>query len=221
MVRYRRNFVPGGTFFFTLTLADRNSAALVEHIGALRAAFRVTRSERPFAIDAIVILPDHLHAIRPSAGRRRGLFRPVAPDQELLHSVPRCCRRTNHAQCQGRVRSMATAILGAHHSPRPGFRAACRLHSLQSGETRFGDKSLRLAVFVVPPVRTPRLAAPGLGRNDRRAQGRLRREAVARMEASGAPKARPMPQSESPAGSPHCAPASRRSMRATMFSQDR
>jgi putative transposase len=29
----------------------------------LRAAFRVTRSERPFAIDAIVILPDHLHAI--------------------------------------------------------------------------------------------------------------------------------------------------------------
>jgi putative transposase len=63
MVRYRRNFVPGGTFFFTVTLADRRSTALVDHISALRTAFRVTRGERPFAIDAIVVLPDHLHTI--------------------------------------------------------------------------------------------------------------------------------------------------------------
>src|SRR5205807_6605532 len=35
----------------------------VEHIDSLRFAFRVTRNERPFAIDAIVILPDHLHTI--------------------------------------------------------------------------------------------------------------------------------------------------------------
>jgi putative transposase len=63
MVRYRRNRIAGGKFFFTLTLADRQSTALVDHVGALRAAFRVTRQERPFAIDAIVILPDHLHAI--------------------------------------------------------------------------------------------------------------------------------------------------------------
>jgi len=63
MVRYRRNFVAGGTYFFTVTLADRRSCALVDHIAELRAAFRVTRRERSFAIDAIVILPDHLHAI--------------------------------------------------------------------------------------------------------------------------------------------------------------
>jgi len=63
MVRYRRNFVPGGTYFFTVTLADRRSAALVDHIGALRAAFRIARHERPFTIDAVVVLPDHLHAI--------------------------------------------------------------------------------------------------------------------------------------------------------------
>jgi putative transposase len=63
MVRYRRNFVPGGTFFFTVTVADRRSSMLVEHIAALRAAFRVTRGERPFAIDAVVVLPDHLHTI--------------------------------------------------------------------------------------------------------------------------------------------------------------
>ena len=63
MVRYRRNLVPGGTFFFTLTLADRCSAYLVENIGALRSAFRAVRESRPFQIDAIVILPEHLHAI--------------------------------------------------------------------------------------------------------------------------------------------------------------
>jgi putative transposase len=63
MVRYRRNFVPGGTYFFTVTLEDQDSAALVEQITALRTAFRVTRRERPFNVDAIVILPDHLHAI--------------------------------------------------------------------------------------------------------------------------------------------------------------
>jgi putative transposase len=63
MVRYRRNRIAGAKFFFTLTLADRQSTALVDHVSVLRAAFRVARKERPFAIDAIVILPDHLHAI--------------------------------------------------------------------------------------------------------------------------------------------------------------
>src|SRR5215471_13340911 len=63
MVRYRRNFVPGGTFFFTVTTEDRRSSILVEYIAMLRHAFRVTRAERPFTIDAIVILPDHLHAV--------------------------------------------------------------------------------------------------------------------------------------------------------------
>ena len=63
MVRYRRNFVPGGTYFFTVTLADRRSKALVDHIGTLRSAFRAARRARPFTIDAIVVLPDHLHAI--------------------------------------------------------------------------------------------------------------------------------------------------------------
>jgi putative transposase len=63
MVGYRRNFVPGGTFFFTVTLADRRSRALVDHIHFLREAIRATSRERRFEIDAIVVLPDHLHAV--------------------------------------------------------------------------------------------------------------------------------------------------------------
>jgi putative transposase len=61
MARYRRNFAAGGTFFFTAMLADRSSSALTDHISAMRAAVRLTRRQHPFAIDAAVILPDHLH----------------------------------------------------------------------------------------------------------------------------------------------------------------
>ena len=63
MVRYRRNFVAGGTFFFTITLVDRTSRALTDHVAMLRAAVRERRASHPFAIDAVVVLPDHLHMI--------------------------------------------------------------------------------------------------------------------------------------------------------------
>ena len=63
MVRYRRNFVAGGTFFFTLTLADRSSRALIDNVEALRAAVKKTRGSHPFSIDAVVVLPDHLHIV--------------------------------------------------------------------------------------------------------------------------------------------------------------
>lgn len=63
MVLYRRNRVAGGCYFFTVTLRDRSSDVLVRHVDLLRGAFRAVRAERRFAIDAIVILPDHLHAI--------------------------------------------------------------------------------------------------------------------------------------------------------------
>ena len=63
MVNYRRNYVPGGTCFFTVTLKDRGSNTLIDHIEALRAAHRAVLKKSPFVIDASVILPDHLHAI--------------------------------------------------------------------------------------------------------------------------------------------------------------
>ena len=63
MDRYRRNFIPGGSYFFTVSLHDRQARCLTEHIDLLRAAFRDTQRRYPFSIDAIVILPEHLHAI--------------------------------------------------------------------------------------------------------------------------------------------------------------
>lgn len=53
----------GGTFFFTVTLKDRNSTLLIDHIDQLRSAFKKVSDQSPFTIDAIVVLPEHLHTI--------------------------------------------------------------------------------------------------------------------------------------------------------------
>ncbi|OAI00190.1 hypothetical protein A1353_19690 [Methylomonas methanica] len=63
MVAYRRNFLAGGTYFFTVTLRDRRARFLVEHVDDLRRAFAQTRARKPFVIEAMEVLPDHLHAI--------------------------------------------------------------------------------------------------------------------------------------------------------------
>jgi putative transposase len=60
---YRRAFVPGGCWFFTVNLLDRRTKLLTDHIDRLREATRSTRERHPFAIDAFVVLPDHLHAV--------------------------------------------------------------------------------------------------------------------------------------------------------------
>ncbi len=63
MTNYRRYFVPGGSYFFTVNLADRRLRLLTNHIEPLRAAFRYARNRHPFTVEATVVLPDHLHAI--------------------------------------------------------------------------------------------------------------------------------------------------------------
>jgi len=63
MTWYRRARIEGGTFFFTVALADRSSGLLVEHIELLRLAYGRVRNRLPFETVAICILPDHLHAI--------------------------------------------------------------------------------------------------------------------------------------------------------------
>ena len=62
MANYRRNFIEGGSFFFTVNLTDRRSDLLVERIDLLRQSFRYSQSRHPFTIDAVVVLPDHLHS---------------------------------------------------------------------------------------------------------------------------------------------------------------
>jgi len=63
MSNYRRYYVPGGTWFFTVNLQNRQSDLLTRHIDKLRAALSFVKSRRPFLINAWVILPDHMHCI--------------------------------------------------------------------------------------------------------------------------------------------------------------
>lgn len=62
-MQYRRADIEGGTYFFTVNLADRSSRLLVEHVEALRHAVRHVRRRHPFVIVAWVVLPDHMHAV--------------------------------------------------------------------------------------------------------------------------------------------------------------
>ncbi len=51
MPNYRRYRVPGGTYFFTVNLLERQQDTLVQHIDVLRNAVWMTRNEPPFNID--------------------------------------------------------------------------------------------------------------------------------------------------------------------------
>ena len=61
---YRRVYVAGGTYFFTLVTHQRKPIfSDPEAINTLRAAFTYARARHPFTIVASVILPDHIHAV--------------------------------------------------------------------------------------------------------------------------------------------------------------
>lgn len=64
MSNYHRLYKKGGVYFFTVVTYKRQKLfcdALT--IDFMREAFRFVIDRRPFAIDAVVILPDHLHCI--------------------------------------------------------------------------------------------------------------------------------------------------------------
>jgi REP-associated tyrosine transposase len=60
---YRRAKSAGGTFFFTVNLANRSSRLLTDHIDVLRKSVCSVRESHPMDIVAMVVLPDHLHAV--------------------------------------------------------------------------------------------------------------------------------------------------------------
>ena len=60
---YRRLFVPGGEFFFTVNLEDRSGDLLTRNIRHVRTAWRHVEERMPFETVATVVLPDHIHCI--------------------------------------------------------------------------------------------------------------------------------------------------------------
>ena len=108
MVDYRRNRVPGGTFFFTVNLHNRQSTLLVDHVVELRDSFTAVREEQPFHIDAIAVLPEHLHAVWTL---------PEGDDDYALRWRLIKTRFTQSLSIRGHE-GLAGSVLGAHHSRR-------------------------------------------------------------------------------------------------------
>jgi putative transposase len=61
-MHYRRVYIEGGSYFFTvITERRRKIFSDDDNVKRLRAAFKTVMQKRPFMIDAAVVLPDHLH----------------------------------------------------------------------------------------------------------------------------------------------------------------
>ncbi|MDD2800124.1 MAG: transposase [Methylococcales bacterium] len=64
MSNYHRAYIPGGSYFFTVVTLNRAPIFInEERVEILRQAFRKVMKTKPFQIDAIVVLPEHLHCI--------------------------------------------------------------------------------------------------------------------------------------------------------------
>jgi putative transposase len=64
MPEYRRHYIPGAMVFFTVITHEKRPL-FTEPLArtCLRQAIEKIRKTRPFALDAIVLLPDHLHTL--------------------------------------------------------------------------------------------------------------------------------------------------------------
>ncbi len=64
MSRYRREWLDGGVFFFTVVTHERRPILTTElGVRCLRYAWRETASTMPFDTGAVCVLPDHLHTV--------------------------------------------------------------------------------------------------------------------------------------------------------------
>ena len=62
MAQYKRIFLAGYSYYFTIVTYKRNPI-LIENIELLRDSFRESKQYFKYSIDAIVVLPDHIHMI--------------------------------------------------------------------------------------------------------------------------------------------------------------
>ena len=62
MANYKRLFLAGHSYYLTV-VTHRREPLLVEHIELLRESFRESKRYYCYEINAIVVLPDHIHMI--------------------------------------------------------------------------------------------------------------------------------------------------------------
>ena len=64
MPNYRRDRSAGSTYFFTVNTVQRGpTGPLVVNIGLLKTVLRKVVKDHPVVIEAMVVLPDHIHCL--------------------------------------------------------------------------------------------------------------------------------------------------------------
>ena len=117
MPNYRRAFIPGGTYFFTVNLLQRHdNNLLVRKISLLRETVRQVRKRHLFQIDSRVVLPDHLYCVwtlPPDDSDFSLRWRLIKSG--FSRALPKTERRSTERD-RRRKRNMATTLLGACYS---------------------------------------------------------------------------------------------------------
>ena len=169
MANYRRNFLPGGSYFFTVNLADRRHALLTDHIVLLRAAFRQVRARHPFAIEAAVILPDHLHAIWTLPdGDADFATRWRLIKSGFSHALPEGERISASRSAKGERGIWQRRYWEHTLRGEDDFTRHLNYIHFNPMEARPRRPRAGLAIFLVSPLGTPRCLSGGLGRRSRR-----------------------------------------------------
>ncbi len=141
MPNYRRAFIPGGTWFFTVNLLQRHhNDLLVREIDLLRETVRWVRERHPFQIDACVVLPEHLHSVwtlPPGDSDFSLRWRLIKSEFSRLPKTEQSSAMRKAAGERGIYprAQVATALLGAFHTRRFRLSTPCRLCSRQPFET--------------------------------------------------------------------------------------
>jgi putative transposase len=108
MAYYRRACIPDPTYFFTVTLRDQRSSLLTEHVDVLQEVFQSVRRRSLVRIDALVVLPDHLHTVWTSAEGDDDLSRRW---RAIKGRFTRVRGGIAHERDQGGEHALATALL--------------------------------------------------------------------------------------------------------------
>jgi putative transposase len=163
-LRYRRANAEGATYFFTVNLADRKSDTLLRHIDDLRTVIDKVKLAHPFSIVAMVVLPEHLHAI--------WRLPPGDADYPMRWSLIKAgfSRRLPSDECvpasrtAKRERGIWQRRYWEHQIPDEADLERHVKHSLQPGQARLGQPSCRLATFNAARLHRTRDRYSRLGR---------------------------------------------------------
>lgn len=175
MPNYRRNRIPGGTYFFTVTLRDRNSVCWSRTSKACGKRCAMRSGNYPSISRPGSFCP----TIYTVCGRFRpatAIF-PTAGDGSKRGSRIAARGGAGSGQTpQERARHLAARSLGAYGPRRARLCGAHGLHPFQPGKARFSRKPGRLALLQLPAMRGGRALSRGLA--CRRRAGRDRRTMI-------------------------------------------